>query len=130
MSDPELILRRQAQWQKSRQSLTWPEKIRLAERVRESVRQLRAQPQQRNCFSCQNGEMNPKFDRITVNPNQMNGQPCIRGMRLTVRRVLEAMATYPDHGELLAEYPDLQEADLQQALAFAAAYLDDRVEVA
>ena len=74
--------------------------------------------------------MNPKFDRITVNPHQMNGQPCIRGMRLTVRRVLEAMATYPDHGELLAEYPDLQEADLQQALAFAAAYLDDRVEVA
>ena len=50
--------------------------------------------------------MNPTFDRITVNPHQMNGQPCIRGMRLTVRRVLEAMATYPDSGELRAEYPD------------------------
>ena len=72
--------------------------------------------------------MNPKFDRITVNPQQMNGQPCIRGMRLTVRRVLEAMATYPDRSELLVEYPDLQEEDLQQALAFAAAYIDDRVE--
>ena len=34
------------------------------------------------------------FDRITRNPAQMNGQPCIRGMRLTVRRVLEAMAMY------------------------------------
>jgi uncharacterized protein (DUF433 family) len=72
--------------------------------------------------------MKPRFDRITVSSNQMNGQPCIRGMRLTVRRVLEAMATYPNRSELLAEYPDLQEEDLQQALAFAAAYLDDRVE--
>jgi hypothetical protein len=44
MTDLEELLRRQAQWQKSRQSLTWPEKIRMAERVRESVRQLRAQP--------------------------------------------------------------------------------------
>jgi uncharacterized protein (DUF433 family) len=40
------------------------------------------------------------------------------------------MATYPVRGELLAEYPDLQEEDLRQALAFAAAYLDDRVDVA
>jgi hypothetical protein len=38
------MLERQAQWQKSRQFLTWPEKIRMAERVRESVRQLRARP--------------------------------------------------------------------------------------
>ena len=43
MTDLEHMLKRQGQWQKSRQSLTWPEKIRLAERVRESVRQLRAQ---------------------------------------------------------------------------------------
>jgi len=44
MTDLEHMLERQAQWQKSRQSLTWPEKIRLAERVRESVRQLRVHP--------------------------------------------------------------------------------------
>ena len=44
MSDPIEMLKRQAQWQKNRQSLTWPEKIRLAERVRESVRQWRARP--------------------------------------------------------------------------------------
>ena len=44
MSDLEQMLNRQAQWQKNRQSLTWPEKIRLAERVRESVRQWRARP--------------------------------------------------------------------------------------
>jgi hypothetical protein len=44
MTDLEHMLERQAQWQKSRKSLTWPEKIRMAERVRESVRQLRALP--------------------------------------------------------------------------------------
>jgi len=42
MTDLKTMLERQAQWQKSRQSLTWPEKIHMAERVRESVRQLRA----------------------------------------------------------------------------------------
>ena len=67
------------------------------------------------------------FDRITRNPAQMNGQPCIRGMRLTVRRVLEAMATYPDRNELFEEYPELEEEDLRQALEFAAATMDDKV---
>jgi hypothetical protein len=41
VTDTEAMLRRQAEWQKSRQSLTWPEKIRMAERVRESIRKLR-----------------------------------------------------------------------------------------
>jgi len=68
---------------------------------------------------------NSHFDRITRDPAIMNGQPCIRGMRLTVRRVLEAMATYPDRTELFAEYPELESEDLQQALGFAAASLDD-----
>lgn len=61
------------------------------------------------------------FDRITWNPNQMNGQPCIRGMRLTVRRVLEALALYPNRDDLFRNYPELEPDDLQQALAFAAA---------
>jgi uncharacterized protein (DUF433 family) len=67
------------------------------------------------------------FDRITRNPAQMNGQPCIRGMRLTVRRVLEAMAIYPDRNELFEEYPELEDEDLRQALEFAAATMDDKV---
>jgi len=71
--------------------------------------------------------MSESLDRITRNPAVMNGQPCIRGMRITVRRALEAMATYPDRQELLREYPDLEEEDLRQALAFAAASLDDRL---
>ena len=67
------------------------------------------------------------FDRITRNPAQMNGQPCIRGMRLTVRRVLEAMAMYPDRNDLFKEYPELEDEDLRQALEFAAATMDDKV---
>jgi uncharacterized protein (DUF433 family) len=67
------------------------------------------------------------FDRITSSPNQMNGQPCIRDMRLTVRRVLEAIALYPDREDLRGQYPELEDADIEQALAYAAANLDDEV---
>jgi uncharacterized protein (DUF433 family) len=65
------------------------------------------------------------YDRITVDPHQMGGQPCVRSMRLTVRRVLEAIATYPDRQELFREYPELQEEDIKQVLEFAAANLSD-----
>lgn len=67
------------------------------------------------------------FDRITVEPGKMNGQPCIRGMRLTVKRVLEALSLYPDREELRREYPELQDEDIRQALAYAAAHLEDRI---
>lgn len=67
------------------------------------------------------------FDRLTVDPDQMNGQPCIRGMRITVRRVLEALAAYPDRDALAANYPELEPEDIRQALAYAALSLDDRV---
>lgn len=68
------------------------------------------------------------FDRITWNPKQMNGQPCIRGMRLTVRRVVSAVAAYPDRRELFRNYPDLEEEDVRQALEYAAASLEDEAE--
>ncbi len=67
------------------------------------------------------------FDRITFDPAKLNGQPCIRGMRLTVRRVLEALATYPDREQLRAEYRELEDEDIRQALEYAAANLDDKV---
>lgn len=67
----------------------------------------------------------PQFDRITVEPGKCGGKPCIRGMRITVRRVLELLASYPDRASLLAEYPDLEDADLKQALSYAAAAVDD-----
>jgi uncharacterized protein (DUF433 family) len=41
-----------------------------------------------------------KLDRITSHPGRMNGQPCVLNMRLTVRRVIELLATYPDRQEL------------------------------
>ncbi len=71
--------------------------------------------------------MNDKFDRITINPQILNGQPCIRGMRLTVRRVVEAVAIYPDREELKEEYPELTDEDIRQALEFAALNLDDEI---
>jgi uncharacterized protein (DUF433 family) len=67
------------------------------------------------------------LDRITSNPARMNGQPCVRNLRLTVRRVVELVATYADREELRREFPELEEEDIKQALAYAAAVLDDRV---
>ena len=67
------------------------------------------------------------FDRITIDPARMNGQPCVRNMRLTVRRIVELAAFYPNREELREEYPELEDEDIQQALLYAAAYLDDRV---
>lgn len=69
----------------------------------------------------------PMFDRITVEPEKCGGKPCIRGMRITVRRVLELLATYPNRTDLFEEYPFLEETDLQQALRYAAAAVDDEV---
>lgn len=69
--------------------------------------------------------MSARFDRITVNPAIMNGRPCIRGMRLTVKRVIETIAIYPDRAELLRVFPELEPEDIRQALEFAACNLDD-----
>lgn len=66
------------------------------------------------------------FERITVDPERLNGQPCIRNTRLTVRRVVEAVALYPDRAELQREYPELEDEDIRQALRFAAECVDDR----
>ena len=71
--------------------------------------------------------MGVKYDRITSNPEVMNGQPTIRGMRLTVRRVVEAVALYPNREHLRSEYPELEDEDIRQALEFAADNLDDQV---
>ncbi|SPE31400.1 Genome sequencing data, contig C262 [Acidobacteriia bacterium SbA2] len=67
------------------------------------------------------------LDRITTDPARLNGEPCIRNLRLTVRRVLQAIATYPDRNELKREYPELEDEDIRQALLFAATYLDDKI---
>ena len=66
-----------------------------------------------------------RFDRITQDQKRMNGQPCIRDLRITVRRVLEIVAVYPDRQRIRDEYPELEDDDLVQALAYAATLLDD-----
>lgn len=66
-----------------------------------------------------------ELDRITWDPQKLNGQPCIRGMRLSVRRVVQAVAMYPNRDELFRNYPELEPEDVRQALAFAAANLED-----
>lgn len=69
------------------------------------------------------------LDRITIDPRVMNGQPTIRGMRLTVRRVLQMLAVYPDWQQLRAEYPELEIDDVKQALEFAARNVPDEISL-
>lgn len=68
-----------------------------------------------------------KLDRITVDPERMNGQPCIRNLRLTVRRVLEIAALYPDRTERVQEFPEIEDEDVRQALHYAALLLPDAI---
>lgn len=70
------------------------------------------------------------FDRITSDPAAMNGQPCIRGTRITVRRALEVAALYPDLSERQREFPELHDEDFRQALLFAATQLQGGSETA
>jgi len=61
-----------------------------------------------------------RFTRITVDPNQMGGVPCIRGLRMTVQDVLEYLAGGMTVEEILADFPDLTAADIRACLAYAA----------
>ena len=70
-----------------------------------------------------------KFDRITIDVARLNGQPCIRNLRVTVRRVLEALAIYPDRAELKRENPELEDEDIRQALLFAATLVEAEFSV-
>lgn len=65
-----------------------------------------------------------RFDRITIDATQMNGQPCIRRTRLTVRRVLEALAAYPDREELREKHPELEVEAIRQGLLYVASLLE------
>ena len=66
------------------------------------------------------------FERITVNPNQMGGVPCIRGLRIPVATVLRMLAGGMSQEEILADYPDLQQEDIRECLRFAAASAMER----
>ena len=67
------------------------------------------------------------IDRITVNPNQCGGHPCIRGMRIRVIDVLELQAAGLSPAEILEELPDLTMEDIQAVARYAIRRLDHRV---
>ena len=69
-------------------------------------------------------------DRITFNPNQCGSRPCIRGMRIRVKDVLDLLAARVPESEILEDYPYLEAADIDACLAYAAAEADHPVLLA
>jgi uncharacterized protein (DUF433 family) len=70
------------------------------------------------------------LDRITVNPRQCGGRPCIRGMRIRVTDVLDLLASGLTREQVLEEFPDLEPEDLDACLRFASRRIDHPVVVA
>jgi uncharacterized protein (DUF433 family) len=64
------------------------------------------------------------LDRITINPAQCGGRPCIRGMRMRVKDLLDLLAAGISTEEILRDYPYLEKEDIQAVLEFAAAQSD------
>jgi uncharacterized protein (DUF433 family) len=67
-----------------------------------------------------------QFTRITINPKQMGGVPCIRELRIPVATVLEMVAEGMEALEILKAYPDLEAEDIREALRFAAEAVRER----
>jgi uncharacterized protein (DUF433 family) len=67
-----------------------------------------------------------RFERITTNPAQMGGMPCIRGLRIPVATVIAMVADGMTTDEILTELPDLQREDIADALHYAAEALRER----
>ena len=63
-------------------------------------------------------------DRITANPRQCGGRPCIRGMRIRVSDVLDLLATGMTRDQVLQELPDLEPEDIEDCLRFASRRVD------
>ena len=66
------------------------------------------------------------FERITVDPEQMGGMPCVRGLRIPVSTVLRLLAGGMSEDRILAEYPDLELEDIRESLLYAAAFASER----
>jgi uncharacterized protein (DUF433 family) len=70
------------------------------------------------------------LERITINAAQCSGRPCIRGMRIRVKDVLDMLAGGATQEQILADFPDLESDDIRACIAYAARYLDHAVLVA
>lgn len=66
----------------------------------------------------------PGFDRLTVEPDKLGGQPCIRGYRFGVEQLLGLLADGLALSEIQADYPFIEQADVTEALHYAAALAD------
>ena len=66
------------------------------------------------------------FSRITVNPAQLSGVPCVRGLRIPVATVISMVADGMTSAEILASYPDLEAEDIREALQYAAETVRER----
>jgi uncharacterized protein (DUF433 family) len=66
------------------------------------------------------------FERISVDQHVLGGVPCIQGTRIAVSSILGYMAAGMTHNEILADFPQLREEDLQEALRYAAAAVSER----
>jgi uncharacterized protein (DUF433 family) len=73
------------------------------------------------------GQTTQIADRITVNPDQCGGRPCIRGMRIRVSDVLDLLANGLSAADVVAELPDLERDDVAACLRFASRRLDHPV---
>ncbi len=67
------------------------------------------------------------LQRITFNPNQCGGRPCIRGMRIRVKDVLGMLAAGESERTILEDFPDLEPEDIRACLEYAAAQVDHAV---
>ena len=70
--------------------------------------------------------MSMEFKRITVNPQQMGGVPCIRGLRIPVATIVGMIADGMTAEEILKDYPDLEPEDMTEALQYAAEAVRER----
>ena len=79
-------------------------------------------PTQRRC-----GDMNSRLDRITVDPDVFGGRPCIRGLRVRVKDILDMLAGGASRADILGDFPYLEEDDIAAALEYAAQHVDHPV---
>lgn len=68
-------------------------------------------------------------DRITVNPKQCGGRPCIRGMRIRVKDILDMLSEGATEQEIIKDFPDLELEDIRACISYAASYFDHPVLV-
>lgn len=71
--------------------------------------------------------MKKRLERITIDPEICQGQPCIRGQRITVTLILKLLASGKTPQQIVADYPELEIEDIQEAIKYAAWLASERI---